>query len=189
MWSHGKDRMPEHHLPFVRPATADDALAIAEAHFASWREAYSGLLPDEMLNGRSVSRRAIMWARILRGPGLAGTQVAESDGRLVGFGSAGRQRSPDLARMGLGAEIYALYVLSDAHRRGIGTALMRGLAAALVDRGHRGASLWVLRRNVPARRFYEALGGTVVAEAEDRRHHCTLVQVAYAWPDLGHLLP
>ena len=38
----------------VRDATVDDARAIAEVHVASWRWAYRGQLPDDLLDGLSV---------------------------------------------------------------------------------------------------------------------------------------
>ena len=39
-----------------------------------------------------------------------------------------------------------------------------------------------------ARRFYEALGGTVVGEQRIEIGGVTLVEVAYGWPDAGALL-
>jgi hypothetical protein len=49
-------------------------------------------------------------------------------------------------------------------------------------------SLWVLRENAKARRFYERLGGVVVAEKEERRAGGVLVEVAYGWRGLGPLM-
>ena len=41
----------------MRRATVDDAAEIAVAHVASWKAAYRGLLPDQMLDSRSVTER------------------------------------------------------------------------------------------------------------------------------------
>jgi len=41
----------------IRPATPEDARAIAEVHVASWRYAYRGLLPDDVLDRLSVEER------------------------------------------------------------------------------------------------------------------------------------
>ena len=48
----------------------------------------------------------------------------------------------------------------------------------------------VLQANAPARRFYEALGGKLVAELEEQfeEHGAMLVQVAYGWRDVSELL-
>jgi GNAT superfamily N-acetyltransferase len=78
------------------------------------------------------------------------------DGEAVGFASAGERRDPD-ARAGDG-ELYAIYVLADRRRRGIGTALHAAAANGLRASGCVEARLWVLDANMAARRFYERLG-------------------------------
>jgi hypothetical protein len=44
-------------------------------------------------------------------------------------------------------------------------------------------AVWVLARN-PSRKFYEALGGKVIAEKEIERDGESFVEVAYGWNDL-----
>ena len=63
------------------------------------------------------------------------------------------------------------------------TGLMNAVAGALLNRGHRAASLWVLDKNRVARRVYESLGGTPIAEKR-----ASVVEVAYGWPDLRRLI-
>lgn len=105
---------------------------------------------------------------------------------IAGFGSCGRQRSPDLAEAGFDGEFQAIYVLQAAQRRGVGRALMAEMARDLVSRGFQGGALWVLDGNRPARGFYEALGGHVIGAREDRRDKdLTLAEVAYGWASLG----
>jgi ribosomal protein S18 acetylase RimI-like enzyme len=58
------------------------------------------------------------------------------------------------------------------------------MSSSLQQRGFSAAALWVLRENLRARRFYERLGGKVIAETEDVRGAATLVELAYDWPDL-----
>jgi GNAT superfamily N-acetyltransferase len=55
-------------------------------------------------------------------------------------------------------ELYAIYLLPDAWRRGGGTALCMGALEALRHRGLNTVTLWVLRQNGPARAFYERMG-------------------------------
>ncbi|MDQ0544114.1 ribosomal protein S18 acetylase RimI-like enzyme [Methylobacterium brachiatum] len=64
---------------------------------------------------------------------------------------------------------------------------MAALAAHLRRSGYRAASLWVLRDNATARRFYARLGGVVVGERVERRERATLEEVAYGWRDLAAL--
>lgn len=158
---------------------------MARVHIASWRETYPGLLPEAMLTRLSIANEAIRWQRMLDRPGAwggAGCFVAEQDGAVVGYGSCGEERSAPLRDRGFTGEICELYVLRRAQRQGAGAGLMRAMADALIARGHLAASLWVLERNAPARRFYERLGGIPIAVKRG-----DLSEVAYGWTDLGEL--
>ena len=173
-----------------RSATPADARALGALHVASWRETYAGILPDHMLARLSVAARAAMWAGILGDPEAhAGTAVflAEDRKRLVGFGSCGRQRDEALAGSGFTGEIGAIYVLRSHQNLGVGRALMRLMAQALLRADCRAASLWVLRENLVAGNFYERLGGTIVGEKTDAAPEISLVETAYGWGDLSVL--
>ena len=172
--------------PTIRRATDADVLAMAEVHIVSWRETYPGLLPKPMLARLSIADEAIRWQRMLDRPrawGGAMTFVADQEGSVVGYGSCGEQRSSLLRDHGFSGEISELYVLRVAQGQGAGSGLMKAMAGALLDRGHRAGSLWVLDQNSAARRFYEHLGGRAIAQKRGG-----LVEVAYGWGDLRELL-
>lgn len=174
----------------LRPATLADAAAIGALHVASWRETYGGVLPNEALADLSVESRTAMWCGVLGDPDAPGNMsvfVAETDGRIVGFGACGRQRDRALSEAGFGGEIGAIYVFRAHQHRGAGRAIMAAMARALSGLGHDAASLWVLRDNGPARGFYEALGGEIVGEKEEASPGGTLVELAYGWRDLSRL--
>ena len=171
--------------PGIRPATGADVLAMAKVHIVSWRESYPGMLPEPMLARMSIADEAIRWQRMLDRPGAWGRGiafVAEQDGAIVGYGSCGEQRSERLRERGFTGEIGELYVLRSAQGNGVGSGLMKAMAAVLLNRGHRGMSLWVLEPNSAARRFYERLGGTPMARKDG-----SLTEIAYAWSDLRRL--
>lgn len=143
----------------VRDARPEDAAAIASVHVASWQAAYRGVVADAHLDALDADARTSTWAERLAapGPGMR-TLVATVDGTVVGFVAAGPSRDAD-ARPGVG-EIQAIYVDPPAWAAGAGRALM---ASALVALGAGDppvvlATLWVLRDNPRARRFYEAAG-------------------------------
>jgi ribosomal protein S18 acetylase RimI-like enzyme len=79
--------------------------------------------------------------------------------------------------------LYALYVLPSRQRQGCGRRLVQAVARRLVASGMRSVLVWVLAANIPARRFYEALGGAVVREQPIEIGGATLTEVAYGWPD------
>lgn len=154
-------------------------LAMAKVHILSWNETYPGLLPDSMLARLSIVDEAISWQRRFDrrnrlGAGLA--FVAEQEGSIVGYGSCHVQRTRMLHRLGFTGEVSELYVLQRAQGKGAGSGLMRAMAAALFDQGHRAMGLWVLEQNERARGFYESMGGRLIAEKRAR-----LAEVAYGW--------
>ena len=159
---------------------------MAKVHIVSWRETYPGMLPDPMLARMSIADEAIRWQRTMDRPrawGGAISFVAEQEGVVVGYGSCGEQRTRLLRDHGFTGEIAELYVLRSAQRQGAGSGLMTAMAGALIERGHRGLSLWVLKENKAARAFYERLGGTLIAEKRTG-----LVEVAYGWNDVPQQL-
>ena len=168
----------------VRPARMADARAIARIYVEGWRDAYPGLLPDRTLLDLSEDRQSIGWASTIAGDrGRGMVRVAERAGHVIGFGSAGPSR---FAALPYGGEVFTLYVDGAERDRGAGRALMRALFDTLAGAGHRSAVVWVLAGN-PARHFYAALGGRLVAEWTERQWGADVRQAAYAWSDLKAL--
>lgn len=188
----------------IRRAQAGDAAAIAAVHVAAWQETYTGLVPARMLSAFSVEERTRRWHRILTAPDpslesavFVAVQPSQS---VAGFGSCGRQPVAALLADGFAGEFSALYVLAAHQRQGLGRRLMALMAQDLLAREMRGAALWVLRDNEPARRFYEALGAQNVGQriesvdehigGRSRPHDdAELHEIAYGWPDLSLLAP
>lgn len=174
----------------IRPALPADAEAIARVHAASWQTTYAGIIPDAVLARRSdPARRLAQWQRILNDPQTAeGVFVAEDDaGALIGFASCGPTRSgaDDAARYP--GELYAIYLLQTAQRRGEGRALVRAVAGRLAAQGMHAMLVWVLADN-PARQFYAALGGHFLREQSFMMDDAELREAAYGWDDTSVLL-
>lgn len=142
----------------IRPATLDDAPAIAAVHVASWQGAYRGVFPDEVLDGPEfAANRLRLWEQLLseHAPGSVNL-VAEHDGRAVGLLHARPTRDEDA---GAGtAEVVAIYAAPDSWGTGAGRALRSGALDALRDGGFSDVTLWALDSNERARRFYELAG-------------------------------
>ena len=137
----------------VRGAVPDDARAIAEVQVETWRAAYTGLMPQSVLDGLDVDQREQWWSRAVVAEGYA-VFVAEQDDRVVGFVSVGPCRDAE----GLG-ELYAIYVRPESWGTGAGLALMEASVDWLAARWPE-AVLWVAERNPRARSFYERYGWT-----------------------------
>jgi ribosomal protein S18 acetylase RimI-like enzyme len=159
---------------------------MARVHVDTWRTAYRGILPADFLNALSYEARTQRWCENLAQAGSQQfTLVAEDDDAVVGFAGGGPERD---GMPGYDGEIYAVYVLTQHQRRGIGRQLMSVSARNLADRGFRTATLWALETNWRARTFYEALGGQLIGRKTKVIADTPLVEVAYGWLDLAELV-
>lgn len=169
----------------IRRATIEDDRNIACVHVEGWRQTYPGIVPDRVLNRLDIEDRRRFWrTAIVDRRADRDFFVAELDRRVVGFGVCGEEQ------VGLEAfdgEFHALYVLRAGQGRGLGTRLMREMAAALVERERTAATVWALRDNWRARRFYEKLGGRLIADRPLDFDGTRIMEVAYGWTDVTPL--
>ena len=133
----------------LRRAEAADAEALAHLHLDVWDDAYTGLMPQGILDDRRerVDERVERWRDILGQP--HGNWVAEDTDGLVGLACSGPARDNDIDDL---LELYALYVRASYYGTGVGFALFEQTV------GDRAAYLWVLANNERAIRFYERQG-------------------------------
>jgi len=169
----------------VRKANAADASAIAHVYVKSWQSTYRDILPEQTLANLSEAHETLAWWRNLcRVKPHESTFVAQNtDGKVVGFASAGPQRRGAHRRR---AELYTLYLLDSLHRQGLGSSLVSAGAQALMDRGAESMVVWVLAKN-PARKFYESLGGVPYGARTIRIGGRPVRKIAYLWSELGSL--
>ncbi|MEM1378070.1 MAG: GNAT family N-acetyltransferase [Pseudomonadota bacterium] len=171
----------------VRRATEADTQDIARVHVTSWRETYAGLVPAEMLAQLDVEKRVQSWRSIFQAKSMspdAEIFVALMEGELVGFATCGQQRTDWLKNDGFAAEFEAIYVLKGAQRLGVGSCLLKSVANVSKLAGHTSAALWVLTTNLPAIRFYEAMGALPLGSRTDVRGEISLEETAYGWNDI-----
>jgi ribosomal protein S18 acetylase RimI-like enzyme len=141
----------------VRPAAPADVRAIAEIHVAAWRAAYRGLIPDSYLAELTVEKRVELWRRRLSQADAATVVVAQDRDRVAGFCLFGSTRDADGKGRPVG-EIIALNVAPEHWRRGYGRVLCEFALREAPRRGWSLMTLWILKGNERAMRFYEALG-------------------------------
>lgn len=162
----------------IRPANRSDAQAMSRAYVKTWRDTYLSEIPFGYLLEMSAAEHEKAFLHELTATAVTGF-VAEEAGRLVGFITGGNERHGDRV---YGAEIYALYVLRNFQRRGVGKKLVLSLAEKLHQSGLYSMLVRVLRGN-PYRHFYEKLHGTYL-KTERQRFAGEAVDVAvYGWLD------
>ena len=167
----------------IRPAVPADARPLARVHVDTWRTAYSGIVPPDYLASLSYKDREARWDEyLLPGQFASTTFVAVTrGGGIIGFTSGGPERLGDPAYLG---EIYAVYVLQDHQRRGLGNRLFTAMVQQLRRDGFTSMMLWVLEANTPARRFYQSLGAEQVGRRTITIGGADLAELSYGWKDI-----
>ena len=147
----------------------DDAEALAHLHIDVWDDAYTGLMPQGILDERreKVAERVERWRDILGQE--RPTWVAEDADGLVGFAGVGPARDNDVD---IDLELYALYVRAAYWGTGVGFALFEQAV------GDRAAYLWVLADNERAIGFYERQGFRLdgTEDEHDEGRHVRMVR-------------
>jgi GNAT superfamily N-acetyltransferase len=141
----------------------------------------AALIPDAMIDARTVEGATEMWsANLAKYP--ANLTVAEmSHGQIAGFSCAGPVT--DTERSGpYEFEVYALHVRPDIRRNGIGAALLRHAITRARDELHmRSMIVRTLEHLRLSRRFYEREGGKVVKRGHWEIGGVALPDLAYGW--------
>lgn len=138
----------------VRPAVEADVEAIRAVGHLTWPATYGPVAGDEY-----VAKGLAQWwsaDAVLGSIRRGGVLVAEVDGEVVGLASFSESDGRPY--------LWKLYVLPDQHGRGIGSALLAGVIAALPP-GSTRLGLDYVDGNEPAAAFYRAKGFVPIGRA------------------------
>lgn len=164
----------------IRVAAIDDAPGIADTIVESWKWAYAGVVPNEMIAQRSDKAEREEVARRNWNPQRAYVVAENEQGRVIGFALEGIPVSfPEFD-----CEVAGLYVHPSAARQGVGRSLMIALIRIFATRGCRSLCLHTLRGNKIGRGFYEKMGGHVFREDDWNG----IPAVWYGWDDVSKLI-
>ena len=140
----------------VREAKIADAPAIARVNLDTWRTAYRQIIPADYFAQLSYEKGESRWQETLKNVKNTGdfVCVAENDsGQIVGFAAGGCERT---GKYVYECELFAIYILDEYQRQGIGRQLVRTVATKLAELSLNSMLVWVLGDN-SAYRFYEFL--------------------------------
>ena len=162
----------------IRPSQKDDVPSMSRVYAQTWRDTYLGVVPYGYLYTMSLPQLEVEFLNELQSNQVI-SYVAEDAGKVIGLISGGYERQGDHIYNG---EIYALYVLKNYQRQGVGTKLVSALARQLSQFGIYSMLVRVLEHN-PYRRFYEKINGIYL-----QKHHMpfageVLDVTAYGWID------
>ena len=165
----------------IREATVADCPAVAKVHVQSWRDSFAGIVPQSFLDKMSVEQRAKAFGS--RFPDSSYKMyVAEIPGRgIVGFADFGEPREIIAAYEG---ELYAIYLLPEFQRKGIGERLFNRGVKFLIESGKH--SMYLLALEVsPYKSFYEKMGGQVIGKKQIEIEGVMFDELVYGWDNLG----
>lgn len=134
----------------IEPATFADAPAIAGVFVRCWRDAYPGVVADEILAALDPAEEERRWRVLVAAHCVLVARVA---GKVVGVVRFGGDEED--ARRG---HVFSLYVDPAESGGGVGRALLGRACEELAADGFRRATLWVFAANERALRFYRAAG-------------------------------
>ncbi|GIJ19640.1 N-acetyltransferase [Micromonospora lutea] len=130
-------------------------MAVGALHQRSRVAAYSSFLPPEALADPTPEAMGEYWTqRWTWERDSHRMTLAVRDDALAGFSYFG----PDDEDGSDAGMLCAIHLAPAERGRGVGRELMSDALAGMRKRGWRRAVLWVLRDNLPARRFYERGG-------------------------------
>lgn len=166
----------------IRPAKPADAAGVARVYIDSWHDTYAGVLPAQLLCAMTPDGQAARWQATIRAHGREHVLVAEHESfGILGMASIGPARD---SAAGYDSEVYTLYVDPSFFNRGVGRALLRAAFDDLRLRNFSSCIIWAHARN-PARFFYEAMGGRLIAERTARLMGDAVPETAFGWPRLA----
>ena len=136
----------------VRPAAPDDAAAIARVQLVTWRTAFTGLLPADVLDAWDDDAAAATWRAAVSAPPSADhtVLVAVDSGAVVGFAATA---PADDSR-----ELTVLLVEPRWGRRGHGSRLLAAVADLARASGATALTTWLPEQDRVTSRFLETAG-------------------------------
>jgi len=168
----------------IRKATEEDVTGIAHVHVETWRSTYAGIIPDDYLNSLTIESRTRHWRRNLKTIHSAIFVAENANGEIIGFAAGGTEQTRDPVYQG---EIYAIYILKEYQRQGIGKQLIKPILDILITKDYKNVVIWALEENVN-RAFYTSMGGKLIASKTISIYGKELIQVAYAWENIHDLM-
>lgn len=140
----------------IRNMEKIDIPFVVDINIEMWKKTYKGIMSEEIFLMREKNRENSM--NIIKEK-LENKEnfykVVSIDNKIVGFVSYGKNRDTEADNLG---EVYAIYILEEFHKKGIGKKLISYVKNDLKEKGYTSLVIWTLEEN-PNKKFYEKLGG------------------------------
>ncbi len=163
----------------LRKMKPSDATGVATIQVDCWRKAYAGIIPDKYLASLDASSKAKTWESGLSlNPDVIRIVALEKNvplGFVAGLENRSSAFYPEIA-----SEAWSIYVHPDHWKKGIGKMLLLAFIEEMKALKHKTMIVWALEENLPARAFYEAMGGVLQSQNQTQTFGGkSLTEVAY----------
>ena len=158
----------------IRLATKDDVKNLAILKQKVWSETYRGIYSDDLIDKFDYEKNENKFLSIINNENIS-LYVVECKSELVGYMDVG------IPIRGFGdykQEIGLLYLRKDFQRIGIGRKLFDLGYNEIKNKNYKEFFISCNKYNKNARKFYEKMGGQLIAEDEDSDNK-RCVQVKY----------
>ena len=139
----------------IRKVTCGDEKALAYVQTESWKVAFKGLIPDDVLvRSTDLNKATAMYQRLLD-MGKGNGYILEIDGKphCIAWWDAARDEDMQGA-----AELICIHSLKDNWGKGYGHLMMERILEDVRKAGYPKIMLWVFDSNTRAIRFYKTHG-------------------------------
>ena len=154
-----------------RKATIADCRGLSELKRDVWLTTYSGIYPQERLDGYDVDKNESIFRSFVERPDIE-LFMAEKNGEAIGLMTVGK---PYKLSDEYDQEVALLYIKKDFQRQGIGRAFLEIASKEVQRKGFDRFVLSVNEQNENAIAFYEAMGGKTVCQDGGQRRIVFLV--------------
>lgn len=165
----------------IREATILDANGIARVHVDVWKTTYEGMVSHEFLSKLSYDKSEDGFSRFIHDSANNNKYIFVAEdvhSDIVGFATCGTARENEDKSIG---ELYAFYIFKEHQSRGVGKLLFNRIKEKLEELEFRSMLIWVLKSNIKACGFYEAMGGKKLKEQDIVIGGDKLREIAYQW--------
>jgi GNAT superfamily N-acetyltransferase/predicted nuclease of restriction endonuclease-like (RecB) superfamily len=161
----------------IRESTLSDASEVAAIHVKAWQESYKNIIEEHYLQNISFSDRLELRNKILNNNDPNQIHwVAVYEEKIIGFCDAGPAFENTADYFG---EIYAIYLLEEFKRCGIGQRLLQAAHKFLSQKKLLPYVAWVLKDNPSGCAFYKKNGGILSGEKIEEIGNKLYSEVAY----------
>lgn len=154
-------------------AKNNDAQQIAQVHVASWKETYTGIIHQEILDALDVEQKTMLWEQILSDSNHH-VLVYIHNQKIMGFLDGYLNLENDIA------EIRAFYLLKEIQKQGLGRELFQQFYQIALNHSYGSIRLEVFNKN-SSRFFYEKLGAQCIGEEALPEFGEGIIELFYQW--------